>query len=109
MVIGSAFANGLQGYQRAERAITQETANIAEKTARTADQQVQNQQQVQAQRQTTAQQAPQPPEQSQPANQQRSLETSVVGLTAQLSNAQSNVRSIETANEVVGSLIDVRV
>jgi hypothetical protein len=91
MDIGSSFSSGLQGYQQASEQITQETQNIN--------------------RQTLAE--PSPDQQSQAAEQPapppQSLASSVVNLTSQLGNAQANVRSIETADEVLGSVIDIRV
>lgn len=96
MEIGSAFSTGLQGYQRAEQAITQESANIAQQGA-----------QSRSLAEDTA--APPPEPQQAVQQQQQSLESSVVNLTSELNNAQANVRSIETADEVLGSIIDLRV
>jgi len=91
MEIGSAFSSGLQGYQRASGQITEESANIA--------------------RQTLAEDTAAPVEEPvvQQQQQAKSLESSVVNLTSELNNAQANVRSVETADEVLGSIIDIRV
>lgn len=94
MEIGSAYSSGLQGFQRAEQAITQESANIAQQGAQ--------------QRQTLAEETAPPPQQA-VQQQQQSLESSVVNLTSELTNAQANVKSVETADEVLGSIIDIRV
>lgn len=89
MEIGSAFSSGLEGFQRSSNQISQETANIN--------------------RQTLAQEPSPEAQAAQQAEQSRSLESSVVNLTSELNNAQANVRSIETADQVLGSIIDIRV
>ena len=94
MEIGSAYSSGLQGFQRAEQAITQESANIAQQGAQ--------------QRQALAEDTAPPPQQA-VQQQQKSLESSVVNLTSELNNAQANAKSVETADEVLGSIIDIRV
>ena len=97
MEIGSAFSSGLQGFQRASQGVTDASLNINRQTTeqRTL---AEEPQQVQAQ-----QEPPPPPEQTQ------SLETSIVNLTSELGNARANARTLETADEVVGSIIDIRV
>ena len=92
MEIGSALTNGLNGFQSASNQISQETANINRQTL--AQEQQPEVQQAQSVQQT---------------QQARSLETSVVNLNNELNNAQANARSIETADEVLGSIIDIRV
>lgn len=94
MEIGSAYSSGLQGFQRAEQAITQESANIAQQGV---------------QRQNLAEDTAPPPEQQAVQQQQQSLASSVVNLTSELTNAQANVKSVETADDVLGSIIDIRV
>jgi flagellar hook protein FlgE len=85
MDIGSTYSSGLQGFQAASGQISQESVNINRQTTLGADSQRAEHQQS------------------------KSLESSVVNLTSELTNAQANVRSIETADEVLGSIIDIRV
>lgn len=91
MEIGSGYSNGLQGYQRASQQISEETANIN--------------------RQSLATDSEQPAQDvaAQQSQQTQSLASSVVNLSTELNNAQANVRSIDTADEVLGSIIDIRV
>jgi hypothetical protein len=93
MDIGSSFSSGLNGYQQASNQISQETQNINRQAL--AEPSQEEQQPIEAELQS----APPPP----------SLASSVVNLTSDLGNAQANVRSIETADEVLGSIIDLRV
>lgn len=93
MEIGSAYSSGLQGLQQASNQISQESANINRQT-------LAEEPAPQAQADTQA---------VQQAEQARSLESSVVNLNVELNSAQANVRSIETADEVLGSIIDIRV
>ena len=88
MEIGSSYSSGLQGFQRASEQITEDTANIA--------------------RQTLAEEAT-PAEKPVVREEPQPLQSSIVSLTSGLNNAQANVRSIETADEVLGSIIDVKV
>ena len=102
MEIGSSFSSGVQGFQQASGQITEETININRQAAQQRENLASEQdaQQVQAPVETpVAQQAAQNP----------SLESSVVNLVSEQHNAQANVRSIETADEVLGSIIDLRV
>lgn len=100
---GSAFSSGVQGLQRASGQITEETINI--------NRQATEQRQVAEQRRTLAEEAQPTAEQQAAATQEqaRSLESSVVQLVSETNNAQANVRSIETADQVLGSIIDLRV
>ena len=91
MEIGSAFTSGLQGFQQASGQISEATANINRQTLAEEAQPTAEQQASKAQ-----QQAP-------------SLESSIVTLASESNIAQANVRSIETADEVLGSIIDLRV
>jgi len=93
MEIGSAHSSGLQGFKQASNQITQDSANIARQTL--------------AEEAQPATQAVAPDVEQQPAP--KSLESSVVSLTSALYSAQANVRSIETADQVLGSAIDIRV
>jgi hypothetical protein len=100
MEIQSAYASGLQGLQRASSGITEATVNINREAVN--QQRVQNAQEANAR----AQQAPQPAEQ--PAGPAvPSLQESLVQLNTESLYAEANVRSIRTADEVLGTLIDV--
>ncbi|MFT5161900.1 MAG: hypothetical protein ACI9FJ_000468 [Alteromonadaceae bacterium] len=100
MEIGSAFSSGLQGLQQASGQLSEEAININRQTTQRQNQQLQNEQ---SSDQGTEQQASATQEQA------KSLESSIVSLTTESRNAEANVRSIQTADEVLGSIIDVRV
>ena len=110
MEIGSSFASGLQGYNRASNRISEESANIAQQTGQ---QRLQQEQQVQQADNQANNAANQPAQPNQPAelNAQAapSVTSSLVNMTAELNYAKANVKSIETADEMLGSLIDIRV
>lgn len=100
MQIQSAFSAGMQGLQRASAGVTEETININRQTQ-------QNRQQeqdlsVQDRPETT-------PTQTQATTPTRDLTQSLVRLEQQELQAQANVRSLRTADEMLGSIIDVRV
>lgn len=100
MQIQSAFSAGMQGLQRASAGITEETININRQTQ-------QNRQQEQ---ELTVQQQPEvAPPAAQAAAPARDLTQSLVRLEQQELQAQANVRSLRTADEMLGSIIDVRV
>ncbi|KKO44584.1 excinuclease ATPase subunit [Arsukibacterium ikkense] len=99
MEIQSAFNAGLQGFQRASAGVTEATLDINRQTSS-------NQQQASD---TELRQA-QAPEQVQPSQRQvPSVEQSLVQLTSESRNAEANVRSIQAADEALGTIIDVRV
>lgn len=90
--LGSAFNAGLQGLQSASDGITESSANIAR---------AQTEREVER-----AEPAPETREaQSPPVN----VTNELVNLRVEQFNAQANTRSIQTADEVLGTLIDVRV
>lgn len=95
MEIGNAYASGLQGYQTAARGITEATANINQSAAESRNQ-IQG---VAAQPAALAPDAPNTP----------SVESQIVRLSVERLNGEANIRTIETADEVLGSLIDVKV
>ena len=97
MQIQSAFTAGMQGLQRASAGITEETININRQTQQNRVQE----QEVAAQ--TTADTTPTPTQQPQDINQ------SLVRLEQQQLQGQANVRSLRTADEMLGSIIDLRV
>ncbi|MEN3159111.1 excinuclease ATPase subunit [Alkalimonas sp. NCh-2] len=92
MNIQSAFASGMQGLQSASDGITQSTLAINRQTRP----------QTGAVAESLANTEP-PGAATLP-----SLEASLVDLVVQQRLAQANVRSIETASSVLGSLIDTK-
>lgn len=97
MELQSAYSSGLQGLQRASNGITEASANI-------------NREAINQQRALNAQQsnaAAQQPEPVQPEPKTPALEQSLVQLATESTYAEANVRSIKTADEVLGTLIDV--
>lgn len=105
MQIQSAFGAGLQGLQRASNGITEETLNINRQTTVNRQQQ---QQQVEAaqEQQATQTEAANRPSQAAPAT---DVTQSLVRLEQQELAAQANVRTLRTADEMLGSIIDIRV
>lgn len=97
MQIQSAFTAGMQGLQRASAGITEETININRQTQqnRIQEQEVA----TQATAETTAT----------PTQQPQDINQSLVRLELQQLQGQANVRSLRTADEMLGSIIDVRV
>jgi hypothetical protein len=89
MEISSAFASGFQGFQRASDAVTEATVNI-------------NQQAAQSSNQRTLE----TPVESRTGP---SMEQSLVTLGSEQINAEANLKSVKTADEMLGSIIDLRV
>ncbi|EIW88319.1 hypothetical protein AGRI_11732 [Alishewanella agri BL06] len=104
MQIQSAFGAGLQGLQRASNGISEETLNINRQT--TLNRQQQQQQVDAAQDQQAQVDATARPQQAAPAT---DVTQSLVRLEQQELSAQANVRSLRTADEMLGSIIDIRV
>jgi hypothetical protein len=104
MQIQSAFGAGLQGLQRASNGISEETLNINRQT--TLNRQQQQQQVDAAQDQQSQVDATARPQQAAPAT---DVTQSLVRLEQQELSAQANVRSLRTADEMLGSIIDIRV
>lgn len=97
MELQSAYSSGLQGLQRASNGITEASVNI-------------NREAVNQQRALNAQQSNAIAQQPEPTAAQPktpALEQSLVQLTTESVYAEANVRSIKTADEVLGTLIDV--
>lgn len=102
MELQSAYASGLQGLQRASSGITEASLNINRESIN--EQRVRNAQETAAVDQAAQQrQAPA----AEPVN--PSLEQSLVQLVTEQNYAEANVKSIKTADEVLGSVIDIRV
>lgn len=98
MQIQSAFSAGMQGLQRASAGITEETININRQT-----------QQNRLQEQDVSLQDRQEATPTPATAPARDLTQSLVRLEQQELQAQANVRSLRTADEMLGSIIDVRV
>ena len=100
MDIQSAFASGLQGYQRASAGVTDATIDINRQT--TANRQLETEQAV---TQAQSAQQPRPLQSTEPPP----LTDSLVRLASEERNAQANARTIQTADDVLGTVIDIRV
>ncbi|WP_240224796.1 excinuclease ATPase subunit [Rheinheimera hassiensis] len=101
MDIQSALYSGVQGFQRASAGVTDATIDINRQTR--ANQLNETEQAV------TPTQTAEQPRQLQTAEQPGSLTSSLVQLGQEERNAQANVKSIQTADEVLGTVIDIRV
>jgi len=101
MDIQSALYSGVQGFQRASAGVTEATVNINRQAE--ANRQNETEQAVAqtaaTERQASLQTTEQPP----------SLSNSLVQLGQEERNAQANAKSIQTADEVLGTVIDIRV
>ena len=103
MEIQSAFNAGVQGFQQASEDVNRAAADIAQNTAvnRQREQEQQNQQGLETQatpaNNVTANQAP------------TGLTESIVNLKVAEVQARSSAEVIQTADETLGTLIDVRV
>lgn len=103
MDIQSAFYSGMQGFARASEGVTQATLEINRQTRPQNDTE-----QAVAQRPDVAA-ADTAATNTTPNTQAPSLTSSLVQLGQEERNAQANVRSIQTADQVLGSVIDIRV
>lgn len=101
MDIQPAFYSGLQGYSRASAGVTDATVNINRQT------QVNRQNETELAVAQT--EAAEPAQRQQTAEQPVSLTDSLVQLGQEERLAQANVKSIQTADEVLGTVIDIRV
>jgi len=101
MDIQSALYSGVQGFQRASAGVTDATIDINRQTRAN---RLNETEQAVAQTQAAEQ-----PRQLQTADQPGSLTSSLVQLGQEERNAQANVKSIQTADEVLGTVIDIRV
>ncbi len=102
MDIQSALSSGLQGFQRASAGVTEATVNINRETVN--EQRVRN-----AERSADADTAAQAAQAQQASSQPPDRLQSLVQLNTEALNAEANVRSIRTADEMLGTLIDVTV
>ncbi|PKM17247.1 MAG: excinuclease ATPase subunit [Gammaproteobacteria bacterium HGW-Gammaproteobacteria-15] len=101
MDIRSALYSGVQGFQRASAGVTDATIDINRQTR--ANRLNETEQAV------TQAVVAESPRQLQTAEQPGSLTSSLVQLGQEERNAQANVKSIQTADEVLGTVIDIRV
>ncbi|CCQ12740.1 FIG00949588: hypothetical protein [Pseudoalteromonas luteoviolacea B = ATCC 29581] len=102
MPIGNAFNNGVEGFNRASQQIERASAEINRATIQQQDEeQIAQQRQTQAARPEEAVTAPvaQPPK----------VDEALVQLKVEEFNAKANTQTIRTADEVLGTLVDVRV
>jgi flagellar hook protein FlgE len=95
-ISGNAFNAGLSGIQAGQRRVEQAASEIASNTLPT-----------QPPAETPPAQQVEPSQQSQ-ANTQADLAESLVGLTQGRNEVQASARVVETADEVLGTLIDTR-
>lgn len=95
-ISGNAFSAGLSGIQAGQRRVEQAASEIASNTLPT-----------QPPADTPPAQQVEPSQQSQ-ANTQADLAESLVGLTQGRNEVQASARVVETADEVLGTLIDTR-
>lgn len=102
MPISSVFNNGVEGFNRASQGIEQASAEINRATIEQQDdEQLAQQRQLQAAR---PEEAVTPPV-TQPAR----LDEALVNLKVEEFNAKANTQTIQTADEVLGTLIDIKV
>ncbi|MFY8273809.1 hypothetical protein AAEU32_06750 [Pseudoalteromonas sp. SSDWG2] len=101
MPIGSVFNNGVEGFSRAQQDVERATVNINRATTEQQDQQeLQNARQLQGAGSNEAITAP--------VAQTPRIEEEVVNLKVAEFSAKANARSIQTADEVLGTIIDIR-
>ncbi len=101
MPISSVFNNGVEGYNRASQCIEKASAQISRASIdQQDDAQLAQQRQLQGAR---PEEAVTPPV-SQPAR----IDEALVNLKVEEFNAKANVNTIQTADEVLGTLIDIK-
>jgi len=104
MAISPALNSGVQGFQRASAEISESTRNINR-----AAQEQQAQQNNQIDQEQNLEAARTDEVITQPAQPPAKIDEALVNLKVEQFNAQANVSTIQTADEVLGTLIDVRV
>ncbi|WP_018691349.1 hypothetical protein [Algicola sagamiensis] len=100
--INGALSAGLQGFQRASLGVSEASNDIARQPV---VEQQQREQQQQVQQADQAIRNEQPLETAAPPN----VTNSLTQLVTEQTNAAANARTIETADEVLGTIIDVTV
>ena len=102
MPIGSVFNNGVEGFNRASQGVEKASAEINRATIEQQDDaQLAQQRQLTAARPEEAITAPV----AQPAR----IDEALVNLKVEEFNAKANTQSIQTADDVLGTLIDIKV
>jgi len=104
MAISPALNSGVQGFQRASQEITESTRNINRAAQ---EQQAQKNNQIDRDQNLDAARTDEVI--AQPAQPPAKIDEELVNLKVEQFNAQANVSTIQTADEVLGTLIDVRV
>ncbi|MBE0366599.1 hypothetical protein J8L98_19270 [Pseudoalteromonas sp. MMG013] len=102
MPIGDVLNNGIEGFNRASQGIERASAEINRATQSSQDEnQLAQQRQLQGAR----------PEESvtAPVAQPAKIDEALVNLKVEEFNAKANVQSIRTADEALGTLIDIKV
>ncbi|XPF93335.1 hypothetical protein ACM9HF_15070 [Colwellia sp. RE-S-Sl-9] len=98
MEIQSAFNSGIQGFQKATEDASQAASDIVSSTILDQQAATENQQAIQPSSQINSQQSTQP-----------NLTESVVNLKVAEHQAKGSAEVIKTADEALGTLLDVRV
>ena len=102
MPIGSVFNSGVEGFNRASQGIEKASAEINRASIEQQDDsQLAQQRQLTAARPEEAVTAPV----SQPAR----IDDTLVNLKVEEFNAKANMQSIQTADDVLGTLVDIKV
>ena len=96
MPINSAIQSGLDGYNRASYGIERAAQNISSATART-------------EQQPETQPASEQEGVTQPVQSSAEISQELVNLRVEQRNAEANANTIRTADEVLGTILDVRV
>ncbi len=106
MPINDALQSGIQGFERASQGIEQAALDINRQT-QTQQQQDELAEARQAEAAATNEAATQPVQDATRVEPQR-VDEALVNLRVEEFNARANVNSIQTADEVLGTLIDTR-
>ena len=102
MPIGDVLNNGIDGYNRASQGIERATVDINRATLSEQDEfQLAQQRQLQGASPDEAVTAP--------ASQPAEIDEALVNLKVEEFNAKANIQSIRTADEALGTLIDISV
>ena len=95
--VNSAFTAGIQGLNTSSQSMSESTSNIARAQIESSNDQLSTQASAASSNALATEQAP------------VNLTNELINLRVQQFNAQSSIRTIQTADEVLGTLIDVRV
>jgi flagellar hook protein FlgE len=103
--MNSAFSAGVQGLNNASSSMSDSASNIARAQTERDNGELIGQQTSVLANELSTQFSPQRSTQSAPVN----LTNELINLRVEQFNAQSSIHTIQTADEVLGTLIDVRV